>query len=125
MPLFSTGELAAMQATQNIHMQDEGIVYAYSTASADDFGNPVPTYTAGTATVCGFKPTSGEVQRTGEVGVFDAKLRLPIDTLINEHDRFLLTKRYGVAISSQLYAVFGPAERGPSGLVVNLKLVTE
>lgn len=137
MPLFSTAELTAMQSTQVIHMQDEGVVYAYSSTVQDGYGNPIPTYTASScATVCGFKPTSHEVQRSGEVGTFDGKLRLPIDTIIDTHDLFLLTKRYGVAltdtgvisgttVTGQLFEVFGPVERGPSGLVANLKSVTE
>ena len=126
-----------MQATQIIHMQDEGVIYTYAPTAVDDFNLPVAAYTAGRcATVCGFKSTADEAQGSGEVGLIDAKLRLPISTVIGEHDLFLLTKRYGVklistskvnggTVTGQLYKVFGPAERGPSGLVVNLKLATE
>lgn len=117
-------------------MQDEGIVYAYTPTAVDNFGNPVAAYVAGRSTVCGFEPSTNEVQRSGEVAMLNAKLRLPIATDIGEHDLFLLTKRYGVAltdtgkigdatVTGQVYAVFGPAKRGPSGLVVELKQATE
>lgn len=136
MPLFSPGELAMMQATQTAHMQDEGVVYTYAPTTVDAYNLPVAVYTANCCTACGFKPATNEVQRSGEVALVNAQLRLPISTVIGEHDLFLLTKRYGVAltdtskvngssVTGQLFAVFGPAERGPSGLVVELKQVTE
>lgn len=137
MPLFSAAQLAMMQGVQERHMQDEGWVYTYDPTAVNAYNLPVAAYTkASRATVCGFEPTANEVQRSGEVGTIDGKLRLPLDTAINEHDLFLLTKRYGVAltdtsvindeaVTGQLYSVFGPPERGPSGLVVNLKSVTE
>ena len=137
MPLFSTAQLAMMQGVQNAHMQDEGWAYRYDPTAVNAYNLPVAAYTrASHATVCGFEPTASEVQRSGEVGTIDGKLRLPIGTVINEHDLFLLTKRYGVAltdtsvvngsnVTGQLYSVFGPPERGPSGLVVKLKSVTE
>lgn len=135
--LFSQAQLAMLQAVQTQHMQDEGWVYTYTPTAVNAYNLPVAAYVkAGSATSCGFKPTANEVQRSGEVGTIDAELRLPIDTAIAEHDLFLLTKRYGVAladtskvngstVTGQLYSVFGPPERGPSGLVVKLKLMME
>ena len=121
---FSKTELKRMQGTQAGAMQDVCRVYAYSSAP-DAYGNPSPTYTAGSPVVCGFKPTSREVQGSGEVDMVDAKLRLPIATTLDSRDRIEVTHRYGVAITPEMYEVFGPPERGPSGLVVDLKLVTE
>lgn len=137
MPLFSTAQLAMMQGVQTAHMQDEGWVYTYTPTTVNAYNLPVAAYIkASSATPCGVKPASSEVQRSGEVGMVDIELRLPIATDIGEHDLFLLTKRYGVAltdssvvngstVTGQLYSVFGPPERGPSGLVVKLKSVTE
>ena len=135
--LFSPTQLTMMQGVQTAHMQDEGWIYTYTPTTVNAYNLPVAAYVrASSATPCGVKPTSNEVQRSGEVGTVDIELRLPIGTAIGEHDLFLLTKRYGVpltdtstvngsSVTGQLYSVFGPPERGPSGLVVKLKTVTE
>lgn len=135
--LFSQAQLTMLQAVQTQHMQDEGLVYVYMPTAVNAYNLPVAAYAEmDRVTPCGFKPTASEVQRSGEVGAIDAELRLPIGTEITEHDLFLLTKRYGVTladsstvngstVTGQLYSVFGPPERGPSGLVVKLKLVME
>lgn len=113
-----------MQGTQADAMQDVCRIYVYS-SQPDDYGNPTPTYTAGEPTVCGFRPSNDEVQGSGEVAMIDAKLRLPISANVHQHDRIQLTHRYGAAITAQMFEVFGMPERGPSGLVVNLRLLTE
>jgi hypothetical protein len=125
MRTFTATELARLQDTQTGAMQDTCIIQTYSTATTDRYGNPAPTYTPGSPIPCGLDPTAdNEVQASGEVGIVDARLRLPIATVINEHDRVQITKRYGVTITAQMFSVFGPPERGPSGLVVNLRTVT-
>lgn len=122
---FSTTELSRMQSTQHGHMMDSGQRLAYS-ATTDRYGNPAVTYTAGAEIFCGFDPTADdEVQDSGQVVIVDAAIRLPIDTVIDSRDRWRMTKRFGVAITPTDYEVIGPSMRGPSGLVVMVRKVTE
>jgi len=114
-----------MQTEQATSSNDTCKVLAYS-SSTDAYGNPSPTYTAGSAIACGVKYIKpGEVQGTGEVPVIHARVRLPLDTTITEEDRVQVTKRYGTAITAQTFDVVGPVERGPSALVVNLRLADD
>lgn len=107
-------------------MQDTCLILAYS-ATSDDYGNPDPTYTAGSALACGFEPVRPrELQESGEVPVIDARLRLPIGTTLDERDRMRMTKRYGETLSpAEDFEIVGPVMRGPSGLVVGLRLVDD
>jgi hypothetical protein len=125
MQTFSTTELSQMRATQAGAMYDTCKVLAYS-AIQDALGNPDVTWTAGSALACGFEPVKpGEVHGSGDVPVIDGRVRLPIGTSVDEQDRIRMTHRYGeVLASSEDYEVVGPVMRGPSGLVVSVRLVT-
>lgn len=121
---FTPTELARMQGTQVSAMQDACIVLAYS-ATPDRYGNPQPTYTAGSEIVCGFDPTTDdEVQDSGQVVIADASIRLPLGTAIDSRDRIRVTKRFGVAVTPLDFEVIGMPQRGPSGLVVLVRKVT-
>lgn len=122
---FSAAELARMQGTQTSAMQDTCLIYAYSVIGTDVYGLPIKDHVPGDPVPCGYDPVAKEVQLPGAVGMIDAKLRLPIGTVVTEHDRIAITHRYGVGVQPLMHTVFGPPERGPSGLVVNLKLYTE
>jgi len=128
MRTFTTTEIDRLQNAQEAAMQDLCVRLVYS-ADADDYGNPAPTYSTGAnvALACGLEHVSpAEVQSTGAVPVIDARLRLPVDTVLDERDRIRVTYRYGEAMTSpQDFEIIGPVRRGPSGLVLDLKLVTE
>ncbi|HUW11281.1 MAG TPA: hypothetical protein VM537_16240 [Anaerolineae bacterium] len=114
-----------MRATQEGAMQDECEILEYSSVS-DGYGNPRPRYTAIATLSCGFQHVRPrEVLDTGELAMIDATLRLPIDTVIGTHDRVRVTKRYREALATaEVYEIVGPKQRGPSGLVLSLRMAT-
>lgn len=123
---FSSDELAAMQAAQAAHLMDSCTVDAYAAGSADAYGNPSPTWTAGDEIDCGFRPVRPrEVMGLTQVPEHDAELRLAIDTSVNPQDRITITKRHGVAVTNVTYEIVGDPQRGPSGLVLQLKKVVD
>lgn len=126
MRAFTDTELERMRAAQEAAMQDRCYVLAYS-ATADSYGNPTATYTAGDELTCGLELVSPrEAQGTGEVPLIQAKLRLPITTAIDPRDRIQVTTRYGEALTTaQEFEIVGPVEQGPSGLVLNLRVVDD
>lgn len=106
-------------------MQDTCQVLVYSSAD-DAYNNPSPTYTPGSAISCGVELVGpDEVQESGEVPVIDARIRLPINTTIDARDRIRVTHRYGEDVTDEDYEIEGPVQRGPSGLVVTCRVVTE
>ncbi len=123
---FSAAELAGLQAAQQAHMMDTCTVDVYTDAGADAYNNPNPSWVSGSALACGFMATKDdEGNAAGDVPVRDARLRLPIATVITSKDRITITKRHGVSITPVTYGVVGTPQRGPSGLVVALELVTD
>lgn len=126
MRAFTSTELERMQDTQVAAMQDRCKIGAYS-SDADGYGNPQAEYTYGDEIECGvmhLKPR--EAQASGEVPVIDAALRLSIETVIDERDRIKVIKRFGELLDvPQVFEIEGPARRGPSGLVLDLRLVDD
>lgn len=120
-------ELDRLQSNQASSLMDAGKIYTYSDGATDSYGLPAPSYTAGSAIACGYKSRSTrEVQQGNETITVDAELRLTHGTTITSKDRFELTKRYGEALSPTLmFYVIGLPAIGPSGVVVNLKRVTD
>lgn len=126
MTSFSTSELTAMQAAQDGHMMDTCTVDAYADGGPDAYGNSDPSWTPGSAIVCGFKPVKvAEGLEASEVPLKDAVIRLPIGTSLTNLDRITVTHRHGVAVTNVTYAIVGEAKRGPSGLQVDVKRVTD
>lgn len=123
---FTSDELDRMQSTQEGAMQGTCNILVYSSMT-DDYGNPKAVYTAGGDVECGLEHVQPkEAQDTGEVPMIDARLRLPIDTEIDERDRIQVTHRFGEELDSpQVFEIAGPVKRGPSGLVLLLKVVDD
>ena len=126
MRVLTSNELTRMQETQNGAMQDTCVILDYSSV-ANDWGNPTQSYTIRLSSIaCGFEPVkTSETHGSGEVPLFDARLRLPINTTIEAIDRIRITHRYGSAVANKDYAIVGPVKRGPSGLILNIKRVDE
>lgn len=126
MRAFTTDELTRMQTTQESAMMDTCVVMAYSSMT-DDYGNPKPVYTDTYESECGLEHLNpAEVQATGEVPIVDARLRLPIDTELDERDRIKITHRFGAELDiPQTFEIAGPVERGPSGLELSLRIVDD
>lgn len=124
MNVFSTAELESMQDTQTGAMMDAAIVLTRAAASGD-YGYGPATYTAGSTLACGFDPKPREVMGDTQVEMSDGRLRLPIATTVTHLDRVKVTKRFGVTTPAQTYEILGQPRRGPSGLVLNLRRVTD
>lgn len=123
---FSVTELSAMQSAQDDHMMDTCTLDRYTDGGADIYGTPNPTWVSDTPIACGFNTTRvEEVLGQTMVPAAEAAIRLPLATVLNPKDRITITHRFGVAITAQSYTVVGDAERGPSGLKVGLKKVTD
>ena len=123
---FTSTELIRMRGTQDGAMQDVCRIGAY-TAADDAYNLPDVTYVYGVEVICGLdlmSPT--EQQASGEVPVINAKLRLPIGTEIDERDRIRIEQRYNEDLDTpQVFEIEGPVDRGPSGLVLDVRLVDD
>lgn len=126
MRVFTPTELSRLQAAQESAMQDTCTIQVYS-SMLDAYGNPKPVHRDAYESECGLEHLDPvEVQATGAVPIIDAKLRLPLDTELDVRDRIKITHRFGVELlTPQIFEIAGPPERGPSGLVLSLKVVDD
>ncbi len=88
----------------------------------DEYGKPVEQWVARGGIACGLDlRSSGEV-RNAEAGLWDARLRLPIDTEVSRVDRVVITHRFGVLLEEpMLFQAEGDTLKGPSGIILKLK----
>lgn len=124
---FDATELAEMQWAQNAHMMDVCVIYAHGEGSQDAYGNPIVTWSAGSALACGVK-FSNERDAVDETRwpMWDAQMRLPIATSVDSRDLVVLTLRHNAAdVTDEVYRPIGNPRRGPSGLVLDLERVTD
>ena len=123
MDAFSATELAGMQATNESAMMDTCIVQGY-TATTDPFGQPTVTYVDRSPIACGFNPKGGREVAGEDTApiITDASVRLPIATIVDRKDRVKITHRFGVVIAPQVYEIVSEPRRGPSGLVLDLRM---
>ena len=122
---FRNEELERMKATQEAGMMDLCIFMRYS-ETPDSINHPTPTWTDdATTTICGLDPTGGNEQRGNNRTMvrWDAKLRVPLGTTFDLRDRVRIILRFGKPCTAITYEVSGPADVGPSGMVVPLMKV--
>ena len=117
------GELTGLQTTQAGHMMDTCVRLVYSSA-LDAYNIPQPTYTPGDTLACGFNPSPSR-ELMNQVPEVEAVLRLSVDTVLDVRDRIRVTQRFGAAVTNEDYEIAGQPRRGPSGLLVPLKKVTD
>jgi hypothetical protein len=126
---FSTNELASMQATQEGAMLDTGRLLRRASTGTDEYGYDRTDYDIVLTSCCGLKTlTSKEVMDGTQVVAVDAQLRLPLalDGELSGLDRWQITHRFGVELATPLtFEFIGGPMRGPSGLVLNLRSVTD
>lgn len=129
---FTTTELARMQGTQESAMQDALVHLVYAPGATNENGMPSPTWVAEAVSgapverPCGVAPKrKGEGMGGTEVPLHDAILRLPLSFVFTNLDRFKVVKRFNAAITPVVYAVVGQPERGPSGYVLMVQVVTD
>lgn len=123
---FTPTELQRMQDAQDGAMQDQCVILGYVTGERSPYNTPNEEWVEAGSSVCGVKEGSrSEVMDGTEVVLADAELRLPIDTSIDRRDRIQVTHRYGVAVEPVTYEIIGKPRRGPSGLQLMLREVTD
>lgn len=130
---FSTGELEALRDTQTGAMLDACQIFDQVEGASDAWGRPEVTYAARESGgepiefACGYNPhASREALTPTDVPRADAALRLPIGTTIDATARVKITTRDGEALATPpIYEIVGRPERGRSGLVLALRLVTD
>ena len=111
-----------MRADQAGHYNDTCIVQTLST-TRDSTGAVLNTYPDGSAISCGFEPKGGTERKAadGTAVITDATVRVPIGTTITAKDRVKITKRHGTSITALVFGVASEPQRGPSGLVIELR----
>lgn len=126
---FDANLLTRLQATQESTMQDTCVILKWRELDTTQYGRKRHQYEAYTTSACGFDPTATrEVMDGTQVAVTDGTLRLPIalHKEIDQLDRVRITHRFGVALNDPpTYELIGLPQRGPSGLILNLRLVTD
>ncbi len=125
MRTFTTTELERMQGTQVSAMMDICTLLVYSQVQSGS-GHPTKTWTDGRLLQCGLDMTGDEEAHKQNMTVvrYDAMLRLPLNTSFSMKDRIRLEFQFGQPTDTNtVYEFAGPAQQGPSGLVVPLRKV--
>ena len=126
MSSFSASDLSNMQSAQEAHMMDTCKRQAVS-VTADSMNQQVESWPAdGAEIVCGLDMRSGSEKHGKERTIvqYDATLRLPLGTTVNEEDQIKITKRFGTALATPLvYRIVSPIQQGPSGIRLLLRRV--
>jgi hypothetical protein len=128
MTMLATDDIALMRADQALSRWDTCRRLVYTAGATNAYGMPEPpTYVRGDAITCGLDMNStNEVMIGTQVIIADASLRLLVTTTLDNRDRIEITQRFGEVVAAPLvYEIIGEPERGPSGLVVNLRLATD
>ena len=121
---FSRDELGAMQTAQEDAMQDVCELLIRTERAVDEYGMPTVQWVVGQTVACGLSTKSSGENRNAEAPEYDAQLRLPISTDISNIDRVHITERFHQMLNVPLeFALTGRTIRGPSGLLVNLKVI--
>lgn len=118
---LSPGERARMAATQESAMLDTCRLISRTESSAtDDYGKPIMTETV-VVSPCGLNLKASQEFDNAQARVYDAQLRLPLDTILSNIDVIEITHRFGEPVDVLRYEVIGDTRRGPSGLLVDLR----
>jgi hypothetical protein len=123
MTSFTAAELACMQTTQESAMLDQcDLLQSFMTDRKDAYGQPVEQMVVKATLACGLDMRPSRETLNAEARLYDARLRLPIDTDVTGVDHVLVTHRFGVMLDTPLeYEVLGEPQRGPSGLRLELR----
>ena len=130
---LSSRQLSVMRSSYGDLMHDTCDIHTRSNVQ-DDSGQPVASWTVfATGVSCGFefspfKFRSREIVGGGEeTSEILVRCRVPLEYYddIDQSDRIVLTDRFGDADypAPETYEIQGFPERGPAGLIVNLKRI--
>lgn len=121
---FSSTELDRMRDTQDAAMQDACDLLIYGVTGMDSHGMPIEGYVLQATSACGLDLRASREMLNAEMHVYDARLRLPIGTVISNVDRVRVTHRFGEMQETPIeFDLIGEVRKGPSGLLVNLRNV--
>jgi hypothetical protein len=94
-------------------------------SETDPYGLPLVTWLDAGVSPCGLDIRASREMVNAEAHVYDARLRLPFGTQISNIDRVRITHRYGNLMATPLvYDLIGDVRQGPSGILVDLRSVT-
>jgi len=126
--MFTSADLQNMRIAQNEHMQDICNILARTAGTLNEYNEQdAPTYATRSISACGLDMKSGAERNNASNTVvnYDAVLRLPLSTKIDETDRIEVTARYAEYPDTLTFEIVSPIQRGPSGIRVLLrKIVT-
>lgn len=124
--MITATDLVNMRAGQAAIMHDTCELLTLLVGAKDAYNRPQEQYQVGASQACGLDMrASREVQEQTQVPLYDARLRLPVDTDIDHLARVRITHRYGEELADPLYYdVVGEPLRGPSGILLNLRTAT-
>ncbi len=125
---LSADELSRLQDAADASMLDTCSILRWG-GVVGDYGKTRPTFTPEPPIACGYNSTAQrEVMAGTQVVLTDAVIRLNIDTELDARDRIKVQSRFGVALEASeqpTYEILGEPRRGPSGLQVYLRRVTD
>lgn len=127
MRVLQTGELTRLRSAQEAAMMDTAVRLVYRETGKDEYGMAIKGWAEDAELACGYDAKAiKEVMDGTQVVLTDARLRLPIGTVIDNRDRFKITKRFGEILADPpTYEILGEPRQGPSGLLLDLRLVTD
>lgn len=118
------GTIELSRMSDSLLMQDECRILSYS-PTYDNYNDPTKGYTTGSAVDCIYDPRSASERRTFELTQvsFDASVRLPTDTVVDENDLIRITDRFGSSLALPDYNVVGDSMLRPTHVLVLLEEV--
>jgi len=126
--VFSSDDIEFMRSSQEAHMMDRCIIQTYSAGALNDHQEyDSPTYTDSAPWPCGLDSRPGRLTHGNDQTSieWDATLRLPVTTPLQETDRIQIIERFGRPVDPITYEIAGPIQRGVSGIRIRLrKIVT-
>ena len=110
--------------SDSLLMQDECQILSHN-PTYDNYNDPVAGFTTGSATSCSYDPRSASERRTFELPQvsFDASVRLPTGTVVDENDVIRVTGRLGSPISLPDYNAVGDTVFRPTHILIALEEV--
>ena len=110
-----------LQACAEAKMIDACVlVQVIDTDAVNEYGHPI-TGEVETSSVCTLDLRASKEWLNAEARVYDAKIRLPLDTEILNIDHLRITERYGVEVDELRYEFIGDPRRGLASLVADLR----
>lgn len=107
-------------------MQDECVVCRFSSVRNSINEETGVTNAESEATACSLDMRAGSERHGANYSMigFDATVRLPIDTVVDERDEILVTKRFGESLDTPIrFNVAGPVQRHATAIRLLLKKV--